>query len=205
MPHNAGKRYSDYVVNWDDWEKSDKGAPLRASRVVAVRILDNDWEAFRHLGNVPGTSERLEYQCSMGLQSMFPTHPSVAACPKGVGAMQSDHGISHTRRWLIDSGSGWDLVKASNVSHLYDLIRTPHYCPRLWTANGVTKVHQEVPLFIPELNENCVPFVLKNTPDVLTMRRRCMCDGYSFVWRAKSSKPYFRRPDGTRIYLIVDH
>ena len=91
------------------------------------------------------------------------------------------------------------------MSHLQDLIRTPQYCPRLWTANGVTKADQEVPLFISELNEKCVTFVLKNTPDALTMGRRCMCDGYAFVWRAHSTRPYFRRPDGTRISLTVDH
>ena len=97
---------------------------------------------------------------------------------------------------MIDSGSGWDLVKASHVSHLQDLVRTPQYCPRMWTANGVIKADQEVPLYITELKEKFVPYILKNTPDVLTMGRRCMCEGYSFVWKAHSNKPFFRRPDG---------
>ena len=65
---------------------------------------------------------------------------------------------------MIDSGSGWDLVKASHVSHLQDLIRTPHYCPRLWTANGVIKADQEVPLYIAELNEKRVAYILKIHP-----------------------------------------
>ena len=86
-----------------------------------------------------------------------------------VGRDESDFGVSHTRRWLIDSGSGWDLVRADNVSHLQDLISAPQYAPRLWTANGVTKADQQVPLYIPELDETCIPFVLKNTPDVLTL------------------------------------
>ena len=75
----------------------------------------------------------------------------------------------------------------------------------MWTANGMTCVEQEVPLYISELDEQRVPFVLNSTPDVLTMGRRCMEDGYSFVWKAKSNRPYFRKPDGTRIYLTVEH
>ena len=75
----------------------------------------------------------------------------------------------------------------------------------MWTANGVIKADQEVPLYIAELKEKCVPYILKNTPDVLTMGHRCMCEGYSFVWKAHSNKPFFRRPDGKRISLTVDH
>ena len=75
----------------------------------------------------------------------------------------------------------------------------------MWTANGVVKSDHEVPLYIAELDEKCYPYILKNTPDVLTMGRRCMCDGYSFVWKAHPNRPYFRRPDGKRIFLTVDH
>ena len=32
-----------------------------------------------------------------------------------------------------------------------------------------------------------------------------MEDGYSFVWKAKSNQPHFLKPDGTHIYLIVEH
>ena len=91
------------------------------------------------------------------------------------------------------------------------MLRNPQYSPRLWTANGGTIVNQEVPLYIAELDEYCVPFVLKNTPDVLTMGRRCMNDVYiyiyiyTFVWTTKSNEPYFRRPEGTKIVLKVEN
>jgi len=97
------------------------------------------------------------------------------------------------------------FVQESRVAHLDDLIRTPHFNPRMWTANRVTRAEQEVPLCISELDDHRVPFILKSTPDVLTMGRRCMEDGYSFVWKAKSNQPHFRKPDGTRIYLTVEH
>ena len=205
VPHKTGRRYSDYIVEWDEWDKSDKVVPIRVSRAVAIRLLDDCWEAFKHAGNVPGIAERLACQSVMGLRSTFPPHPVAAACRSNAMWEGSGHGVSHTQRWMIDSGIGWDLVKSSHVSHLQDLIRTPQYCPRIWTANGVIMSDQEVPLYIAELQEKCVPYILKNTPDVLTMGRRCMCEGYSFVWKANSNKQFFRRPHGKRIFLIVDH
>ena len=60
MPHKSGKRYSDYIVEWDDWDASDRAVPIRVSRVVAIRMLDEGWELFKHAGNVPSISERLD-------------------------------------------------------------------------------------------------------------------------------------------------
>ena len=62
-----------------------------------------------------------------------------------------------------------------------------------------------MPLHVPELQEACVPFVLEDTPDVLALGRRCMEDGYTFVWEAYSDKPCFYKRDGTCIQLHVDH
>ena len=179
-----GNRYSDYIVHWDQWEKSDTGLALRIPRSHAIRLLDHTWSTFRHAGNVPGLTERLEFLCSMGLSSMFPSYP-VASCVKVGSKGGFPFGVSHTKKWLIDSGCGWDLVQESHVAHLEDLIRTPKFKPKMWTAYGVTRAEHEVPLYISELDEQCVPFILKNTPDVLTMGRRCMEDGYSFVWKGQ--------------------
>ena len=76
MPHKAGKRYSDYIVDWEEWD-------IRVSRVVAIRMLEDHWEAFKHSGNVPGIAECLDYQNIMGLRPMFPLHPAAAVCPRG--------------------------------------------------------------------------------------------------------------------------
>jgi len=125
-------------------------------------MIDDVWDSFRHVGNVPSLAERLDYLCAMGLQTMFPPYP-VASCARGEYQEGFDYGVSHTKKWLIDAGCGWDLVQASHVSHLTDLLRTPHFKPLTWTANGVTRAEQEVPLCISELDEHCVPLVLKST------------------------------------------
>ena len=72
VPHKTGRRYSDYIVEWDEWDKSDKAVPIRVSCAVAIRLLDECWEVFKHAGNVPGIAERLDCQSVMGLRSMFP-------------------------------------------------------------------------------------------------------------------------------------
>ena len=47
------------------------------------------------------------------------------------------------------------------------------------------------------------PYILDETPAVLSVGVRCMEQGYSFVWPA-DSKPYFIRPDHKVIELNVD-
>ena len=202
VPHMHGKRYSDLVA---EWRSEDKGLPVRIPRVQALLLLEDDWSYFQHYGNVPGLSERLDHLSFLGLASLFSPCPAAACARRGVSERESELGVSHSPRWLVDSGSGWDLVNESSVNHLKHAIRSPHYCPRLWTANGVTTVDSEIPLYLPELDEKFVPFVMKDTPDVLTMGRRCMREGYSFHWAAYSNQPYFQKPDGTRILLKVDN
>ena len=41
VPHKNGRRYMDYVDDWDNWEKSDKAAPIRIARAVAIRMIDS--------------------------------------------------------------------------------------------------------------------------------------------------------------------
>ena len=49
---------------------------------------------------------------------------------------------------------------------------------------------------------NTDPYLLPQTPSVLSVGLKCMNQGYDFIWYAKD-KPFFVKPDGTRIYLKV--
>eukprot|EP00972_Heterocapsa_arctica_P097626 14404954-Heterocapsa_arctica.AAC.1 len=57
-------------------------------------------------------------------------------------------------------------------------------------------------MYISELHEIITPFVLKDTPAVLSIGERTMSKGYSFVWPAGKS-PYFITPNGMYGELIV--
>eukprot|EP00972_Heterocapsa_arctica_P081941 12076717-Heterocapsa_arctica.AAC.1 len=55
---------------------------------------------------------------------------------------------------------------------------------------------------IVELSEKINPYVLKETPAVLSVGARTMNKGYTFVWPAFCN-PYFITPDGFRVELEV--
>eukprot|EP00972_Heterocapsa_arctica_P052168 7673056-Heterocapsa_arctica.AAC.1 len=60
-------------------------------------------------------------------------------------------------------------------------------------------------MMIPELCEEMSPFILEDTPAVLSVGDGCMNKGYSFHWPAYSN-PYFITPNGYRVELeIIDN
>eukprot|EP00972_Heterocapsa_arctica_P087160 12851866-Heterocapsa_arctica.AAC.1 len=67
-------------------------------------------------------------------------------------------------------------------------------------ANGLTVSTHSVPIRIEELGEEISPFVLQDTPDVLSVGDRTMNKGYTFAWPAYSN-PYFVTPNGFRVEL----
>lgn len=153
VPRSDGRRFSD--------PRGPEAVPIRVSPHQAVWILEPCWECLEHFGDVPGPSDRLEHGSDLGLRSSFPPYPTAACCWRKVPDDASDYGLSSTKRWVIDSGSGWDLVSYGNVSHIQDKLKKPQYIPRLWRANGVASASDEVPLYLPEFNEFCVLLLMR--------------------------------------------
>ena len=48
------------------------------------------------------------------------------------------------------------------------------------------------------------PDILANTPNVLSIGRRCVDHGYSFFWDAYSLEHYLASPKNVRIKMIVE-
>ena len=59
-----------------------------------------------------------------------------------------------------------------------------------------------VDIKVKELNQVVTPFVLKSTPAVLSIGKRCADQSFFFLWPAGGS-PFFVRPDGKVIGLDV--
>ncbi len=51
--------------------------------------------------------------------------------------------------------------------------------------------------------EVAVPYILDSTPDVLSIGRRCVEDGYEFVWRPYSLHPTITTASGKVVKLVV--
>ena len=105
--------------------------------------------------------------------------------------------------WLVDSGCPLDLIDRTQVLGCLSSICDGSKVT-LATANGDTTSSEVLPLFLNKLNEHVQPHVLDSTPNVLSLGRRVIVDGYSFEWPAYSYEPRLTHPTtGERIDLEV--
>jgi hypothetical protein len=102
----------------------------------------------------------------------------------------------------MDTGCGHDLIDKKSVATVKDRVSPALQKVGLQTASGFTKAESQVEVFIEELGETAVPYVLPSTPPVLSIGRRCVEQGYSFFWK-NGELPYFVTPDKKKIVLAV--
>ena len=125
----------------------------------------------------------------------------VAACPKSprskVCKVQPD-------AWLIDAGSGHDLVGFALVLDSAQLNEPASSSILLHTANGECRPNGSIIMGIRPLNETSSALVLENTPNVLSVGLRCMEYGYSFHWPC-GQVPYLVTPDGFQVDCVVEN
>ena len=69
--------------------------------------------------------------------------------------------------------------------------------------HGSTRADEVADVTVDALHQDFTPYILDETPPVLSVGVRCMEQGYSFVWPA-DSRPYFIRPDHKVIELKID-
>jgi hypothetical protein len=103
---------------------------------------------------------------------------------------------------LIDTGCGHDLVSMKDLGADLAHILVADRPLTFNTANGKTKATEQAPLYCAELDEELLPYILGSTAVVLSVGKRCMHLGYSFIWLA-GQKPYFVTPGGTIVHLEV--
>eukprot|EP00972_Heterocapsa_arctica_P030475 4486860-Heterocapsa_arctica.AAC.1 len=84
--------------------------------------------------------------------------------------------------WLIDTGCAHDLVVSiDDIARTGDKLYMLKKNITFETANGGTISTHTARMNISELSENINPYVLKETPAVLSIGDRTMNKGYSFV------------------------
>ena len=72
----------------------------------------------------------------------------------------------------------------------------------LSTANDLVNGDLVVRQHIAEFGEVAEPYILDSTPDVLSIGRRCVEDGYEFHWKAYSLHPTITTTTGKVVTLI---
>ena len=112
----------------------------------------------------------------------------------------NDH-VGH--QWIMDTGCGSDLISKAKVED-HNLRGSKAKNPiQFQTANGNTKGLDVVTMNIVEFDESVEPYVLPDTPSVLSIGRRCMQEGYHFVWLS-GKHPYLITPSGKLVALAVE-
>ena len=102
--------------------------------------------------------------------------------------------------WIADTGSAQDLVCRKMIPE--DLVYHSHEPLELITANGSQSADPHASVHIVCIDKEVQPYVLPDTPAVLSVRLRCIQDGLDFAWK-KISRPYFKKRDGNKIKLEV--
>ena len=105
------------------------------------------------------------------------------------------------RRFIMDSVSGHDLISATRVDRM-DLDTYESSRVNFHTANGITPTTTMVDLGFDTFNEPAKAHVLDNTPSVLSLGKRCMEQGYTFVW-PNGREPYMINSEGDKIKMEV--
>ena len=105
---------------------------------------------------------------------------------------------------MLDTGCKYDLTTRASVPlHQHDRIYRAPAPIILATANGLSSGEKIVQQQIGELGEVAEPYILDSTPDVLSIGRRCVEDGYSFSWTPYSLHPTMTTPRRARCETYV--
>ena len=70
------------------------------------------------------------------------------------------------------------------------------------TANGSTATQTEAEIDLGTFDEISQAYVLDDTPSVMSLGKRCMEEGYSFVWPS-GKMPFMITKNGERIDLTI--
>ena len=104
---------------------------------------------------------------------------------------------------MLDTGCTYDpTTRASIPTHQIDLISRAPVPILLATANDLVSGDKIAPQQIGKLGEVAEPYVLDSTPDVLSIGRRCVEDGYTFVWTPFSLNHTLTTPNGRLVTSV---
>ena len=141
---------------------------------------------------------KCKYECDteFGCKPCIPADLTVA-CP----ARSSSKFPTLDIKWVGDTGSAHDLISERDLSGMK--ARTWDHPITIMTADGPSSAGKQIAVNVPSIGIASDPYVLPDTPAVLSIGQRCMDEGYDFVWKAYS-RPYLKTPKGEKIYLDVN-
>ena len=108
------------------------------------------------------------------------------------------------KKFIMDSGSGHDLIALKKVDRM-DMETYEDEMANFDTANGLTSTSKMTDIQFDVFEEPVRAHVLEDTPSVLSMGKRCLEQGYTFVWPS-GKDPFMIDNNGLMINMKVkDH
>ena len=108
--------------------------------------------------------------------------------------------ISKKVKFIMDTGCGYDLISQRKARELDLDVHEGSDRMVFLTANGITETREVAKCSVDSFQEEAKPFVLEQTPAVLSVGMRCMKLGYTFVW-PPNNQPFMINQSGKRINL----
>ena len=105
------------------------------------------------------------------------------------------------KRFIMDSRSGHDLISAKKIDRM-DLPTYDDMVVNFHTANGVTSSTKRSDIRFEAFDEPSQVHILEDTPSVMSMGKRCIDLGYSFIWPSGKT-PYMIDSNGDIIEMTV--
>ena len=106
-------------------------------------------------------------------------------------------------KFLMDTGCGHDLISQRKVEKHGLETLVSQEAISFQTANGVTNTDLVSNFQTESFTEPINAYVLDDTPSVLSVGKRCMKQGFGFVW-PPGEDPFMINPEGKRISLFVN-
>jgi hypothetical protein len=120
------------------------------------------------------------------------TAMSVGRAPEGSGSVDAGE-------WLMDTGSGVDIVSRASVAGCKRFV-TKNSGITLMTANGELDASDEIEVYIKCVDTHVRLLVLDDSPNVLSTGKLCVDQGWGFLWHPFSKTPYMTKPgSGERV------
>ena len=166
---------------------------LSVTRRAALHYSEITARDFENVGDCPFLS---------GYYPIFVGEPKRVASTNGNVAASAKGERDMLDLWLLDSGCGHDFISNTNVKFSGGEGKRFEKAVIFQTVNGDTPSTHVAPISFRELDETIDPYVLKETPSVISVGGRTMNKGCSCVWKA-GCNPYLVTPDGKIITFEV--
>ena len=186
--HEARDFRKEYPVNYKP-KKDDQD--LRDAQASAKMLRST----------IEGMERGANPACSFKCKTEFGCNECIAAnLTVGCPAQYATSAPAIDMEWIADTGSAQDLVSKNEIQGVSDFESCKPV--NMMTANGPNYADRQSRIYIPSLGSTTEPYVLSDSPSVLSVGQKCMDEGFDFVWRA-NCRPYFKDSEGNKVYMDV--